>query len=147
MMRRTIHRTELANGMVAVPVSGTNEAIKLSQADVQKIEQHTGKKVETLSEAELDKAMDDLGIQEQELTDTDVSQVEAQMQKEETAAAKPAAAPAPAAAPKPAVAPTAPSAPSQTSYLDELERLGQLKDKGIISEDEFEAKKKELLGL
>jgi hypothetical protein len=34
-----------------------------------------------------------------------------------------------------------------TSYLDELERLGQLRDEGIITKEEFQAKKKELLGL
>ena len=32
-------------------------------------------------------------------------------------------------------------------YLDELERLADLHDKGIITDEEFEAKKKQLLGL
>ena len=35
----------------------------------------------------------------------------------------------------------------ESDYLDELERLAGLKDQGIITEEEFEAKKKELLGL
>jgi hypothetical protein len=35
----------------------------------------------------------------------------------------------------------------EPEYLDELERLGKLKDEGVITEEEFEAKKKELLGL
>ena len=35
----------------------------------------------------------------------------------------------------------------QTSDLDDLEKLSGLKDKGIITEDEFKAKKKQLLGL
>ena len=30
-------------------------------------------------------------------------------------------------------------------YIDELERLSSLKEKGIITEEEFQAKKKELL--
>ena len=34
-----------------------------------------------------------------------------------------------------------------TSNLDELEKLGALRDKGILTEDEFDAKKKDLLGL
>jgi len=34
-----------------------------------------------------------------------------------------------------------------TSNLDELEKLASLRDKGILTEDEFNAKKKELLGL
>lgn len=35
----------------------------------------------------------------------------------------------------------------EPDYIDELERLAGLKDKGIITEEEFQAKKKELLGL
>jgi predicted Zn-dependent peptidase len=33
------------------------------------------------------------------------------------------------------------------SYLDELEKLAGLRDRGVITEEEFEAKKKQLLGL
>src|SRR5208283_2462645 len=33
------------------------------------------------------------------------------------------------------------------SDLDQLEKLAALKEKGVITEDEFQAKKKELLGL
>ena len=35
----------------------------------------------------------------------------------------------------------------QPDYLDELERLAGLRDKGIISDEEFQAKKQQLLGL
>ena len=45
-----------------------------------------------------------------------------------------AAAPAPAAAPEP-------------EYVGELERLSQLRDQGIITNADFEAKKKQLLGI
>ena len=38
-------------------------------------------------------------------------------------------------------------ADAEPSYLDELERLGQLRDQGILTDEEFEAKKKDLLGL
>jgi hypothetical protein len=38
-------------------------------------------------------------------------------------------------------------AEEQTSYLDELERLGELHEAGILTDEEFAAKKKELLGL
>ena len=31
--------------------------------------------------------------------------------------------------------------------MDELERLAQLRDQGILSEEEFEAKKKQVLGI
>lgn len=40
------------------------------------------------------------------------------------------------------------SAPSEEAdYLAEMEKLGTLRDQGIITEEEFEAKKKQLLGL
>ena len=32
-------------------------------------------------------------------------------------------------------------------YIDELKKLAELRDLGIITDEEFEAKKKELLGL
>jgi hypothetical protein len=43
--------------------------------------------------------------------------------------------------------PAAPSAPQQPQYLVELEKLGELKAAGIIDVNEFEAKKKQLLGI
>jgi predicted Zn-dependent peptidase len=36
---------------------------------------------------------------------------------------------------------------AEPSYLDELERLAKLKDDGIITKEEFETKKQQLLGL
>jgi hypothetical protein len=66
-------------------------------------------------------------------------------------AADPAPAPAPAPVPEPV--PAAPAAPAPTPEVDTadeiadaLARLGDLRDKGIISPEEFEAKKAELLG-
>ena len=53
--------------------------------------------------------------------------------KEEPVEAAPPS-PAPAAAPEP-------------EYIAELERLAQLREQGIVSEEEFKAKKKQLLGL
>jgi hypothetical protein len=44
-----------------------------------------------------------------------------------------------------AAAPAA--APSEPEYVGELERLAQLRDQGIISNEEFEAKKKQILGI
>jgi hypothetical protein len=43
-------------------------------------------------------------------------------------------------------APTAPAA-SEPEYVGELERLSQLRDQGILSDEEFEAKKKQILGI
>ena len=41
----------------------------------------------------------------------------------------------------------APEAVAQPDYLDELERLADLRDRGIITEEDFETKKQQLLGL
>jgi hypothetical protein len=51
------------------------------------------------------------------------------------------------AAQQAAAAPAAPAAPAQPDYMAELEQLAQLKAQGVISEEEFEAKKKQLLGI
>ena len=48
--------------------------------------------------------------------------------------------------PAEAAAPPAPAAP-EPEYVGELERLAQLRDQGILSEEEFEAKKKQILGI
>jgi hypothetical protein len=48
---------------------------------------------------------------------------------------------------QPAEAAPAPAAPSEPEYMGELERLAQLRDQGIITDDDFEAKKKQLLGI
>jgi hypothetical protein len=47
--------------------------------------------------------------------------------------------PVEAAAPAPAA--------SEPEYVGELERLAQLRDQGIVSDEEFEAKKKQILGI
>lgn len=114
---------------------GTAAAIKLTQKDAQRIEEHSGASVEELTEEELVAAMQDLGIQSIELDDNDRAIIAQEGQ------GAPPAEPAGVAAPAPA--PVAP----QESYLDELERLADLRDRGIISEEDFEAKKKQLLGL
>jgi hypothetical protein len=44
-------------------------------------------------------------------------------------------------------APAAPPQPAEPDYVAELEKLAQLKAQGIISEADFEAKKKQILGI
>ena len=48
---------------------------------------------------------------------------------------------------EPAEAEPATAAPSEPEYMGELERLAQLRDQGIITNEDFEAKKKQLLGI
>ena len=46
-----------------------------------------------------------------------------------------------------AAAAPAPAAAAEPEYVGELERLSQLRDQGILSDEEFEAKKKQILGI
>jgi hypothetical protein len=39
------------------------------------------------------------------------------------------------------------SAVSEPDYMQELQDLARLRDQGVLTEDEFQAKKKQLLGL
>jgi hypothetical protein len=133
-MRR--RRILLTGGLVAIAVAGTASAIKISQRDAQRIEAHTGQKPEDLTEQQLEAAINDLDIETQELTDADVATIE-------SADAEPATPTAPPAT----TAPQQPTAPATTDYITELKRLAELRDMGIITPEDFEAKKKQLLGL
>jgi hypothetical protein len=46
-----------------------------------------------------------------------------------------------------AYAAPAPAAPAAPDYAAELEQLAQLKAQGILTDEEFEAKKKQILGI
>ena len=48
--------------------------------------------------------------------------------------------------PEPQYAP-APTAPAAPDYAAELQKLAALKDQGLINDEEFEAKKKQVLGI
>ena len=129
--RRTVRRTRrrrrrrrvLVGGFVVLAASGTYAAVKLSQQDAQRIEEHTGIPAEELEDQDLQEAMQELNIQSAPLTDED----QAALGQSD--------------------APAAAASAGEPSYLEELEKLGDLRDKGIITDEEFEAKKKELLGL
>lgn len=140
MQRRRIRmrrrRILLTGGLVAIAVKGTSNAIKLSQQDAQRIESHTGQKPEDLSEEQLEAAINELDIETQELTDADVAAIEAADTEPEASAPPATAAPAPP-----------PAAGAQADYITELKRLAELRDMGIITAEDFEAKKKQLLGL
>lgn len=111
-------------------------AYKLTQSQAQQVEQASGKKLEDMDETEMENTMNELGIEAQEPTEEEMAQLDAQ----EGSAAAPATAPA--------ASPAAPaSSASEPSYLDELEKLAQLRDEGVLTDEEFEAKKKQLLGL
>jgi predicted Zn-dependent peptidase len=98
--------------------------VKLAQKDADRIEEYTGVPVEELSDEDLQGAMGELGIESMEMDEQDYAALDAEPD------AAPAGAPA-----------------AETSYLEELEQLAALRDQGIISDEEFEAKKGQLLGL
>ena len=95
---------------------------KMSKKDAQRIEEHTGTNPEEMTDEELEKAMAELNIEKQYRDESDQEVSEGAPAGESQGTSEP-------------------------SYLDELERLSNLKDDGIITEAEFEAKKKKLLGL
>ena len=41
----------------------------------------------------------------------------------------------------------APQAPTEDAQMQQLEKLGQLHDSGVLTDEEFAAKKKQILGL
>ena len=131
MGRRYRRRRFLVGGFTMLLVGGA--AYKLGQSSVKQIEDYTGKPAEDLSEQEIEAAMDHLGIEEEEITEADKAAIEA-----EAVDAPDPSAPAAAQAAAPAAEP---------DYITELEKLAGLVEKGIITQEEFEAKKKSLLGL
>jgi hypothetical protein len=109
----------------AVLVAAGTTAVKMSQSEVQQVEQYTGQKAEDLSEEQLDAAMNELGIEGQEPTDQEIAMLEAEEDK---------AHPAPSNAPAP-----------QEDLIAQLERLGTLKAQGLLTDEEFATAKAKLL--
>lgn len=134
--RRFIRRTVMIGGMVVIAAAGTAAAIKLSKQDAQRIEQHTGLPPEQLEDADLNQAMQELNIQPQPLSAED--QAALAQQGGEAQGAPPAVPPGQAGPPQ---------AAPQTDYITELKQLAELRDQGILTPEEFDAKKKQLLGI
>jgi hypothetical protein len=59
-------------------IGGSYSSYKLSQQNAQQIEQSAGKNPEQMSEAEIENAMDEQGIQDLELTPEDEAAIEAE---------------------------------------------------------------------
>jgi hypothetical protein len=123
--RRPILRRPLGTILILGATAGI--AYKLGKDDAQKIQEYTGYQPEELSEKDLQAAMTDLNIKSEPLDDDD---------RREMAAAQSGITPAPSK-----------QAATQGDYVIELQKLAELRDTGIITAEEFEAKKKQLLGL
>lgn len=132
--RRRRRRMILVGGMIAL---GTAAVYKFSKKDTQRIEEHTGKSAEDLSDEELQQAVADLQIQVDELSDAEYDEVERADAADEAAYD----------AEQAKSGGSSSSGGGSNDYIAELTRLAELKDAGIVSEEEFEAKKKQLLGL
>jgi hypothetical protein len=52
-----------------------------------------------------------------------------------------------AAQPPPPAAAPAPAAPAQQDDMAQIQQLAAMKDQGILTEEEFQAKKKQILGI
>ena len=109
--RRRRRRILLVGGMVAVGYAG----YKMSKRDVDRVEKYTGQPADELTDEQLEQAMEQLGIEQETMTDEEWAEAE--------------------------------QADTEPNYLDELERLGKLHAQGIITDEEFDTKKKQLLNL
>ena len=95
---------------------------KMSTRDADRVEQHTGIPPEELEDDDLEAAMDELGIEKERITDDD-QEVGGE------------------------AADATPSGSSAGDNLDELEKLADLHEKGILTDEEFAAAKAKILGL
>ena len=96
-------------------------AYKFSKRDAKRIEDHSGVSPEEMTDEELERSMAELGIEKQLRGADDV--------EEGTAPAS-----------------AAPASAGGDSTIEDLERLAQLRDQGVLSEEEFAAKKQQILG-
>ena len=125
MLRRPVIRRPLGTLLILGATAGV--AYKLGKSEAQRIQEHTGVPPDQLSEEDLKAAMQDLDIQSQPLDDDDRKEITA------TQADSAGGPPSPA--------------PQEADYVAELQKLAGLRDQGIITDEEFQAKKKQLLGL
>lgn len=108
---------------------GAAAAIKMSKDDAQKIEKDTGVSVEELSEEELAAAMKKLNIQSVEPDENDKAIIAKETGQNAEAAQAPASG----------------QQNGQPVYIKEPEQLKKLLGQGVLTQEEFEAKKAKIL--
>jgi hypothetical protein len=91
-------------------------AYKLGKSQTQQVEQASGKSIDEMTDEEIARYVEENNIETEPLDESDQAYLDAEEEE-----------------------------PEQGSYLDELERLAKLRDDGVITEEEFVAKKKEIL--
>ena len=92
---------------------------KLKKEDAERIEAETGRSIDEMSDEELRQEMERRGIVPEPMSENDKTYANEM----------------------------GGSGEEEPDYLEQLEKLGKLRDDGIITEGEFEAKKAQLLGL
>ena len=95
---------------------------KMSTRDADRVKEHTGTDPEELTDEELAQAMDELGIEKQKRTDEDQEQGSGDDSGGD-------------------------SGGDVSAQLDEVEQLAKLHEQGILTDEEFEKKKRQILGL
>ena len=93
-------------------------AYKLGKKQTKQVEEASGKPIDEMTDEEIQKYVEENNIETEPLDEHDRAYLDANKAQ-----------------------------PKGGSYLDEIERLAKFRDEDIITEDEFQAKKKELLNL
>ena len=120
--RRTRRRTQRRRRRRRVLIGGAMVvgagalAYKLGKNQTKQVEQASGKPIDEMTDEEIQKYVKENNIETEPLDESDQAYLKADEAQ-----------------------------PEKGSYLDELERLAKFRDEGIITEEEYEAKKKELL--
>jgi len=125
--RRRRRRIILVGGMVALGASAVH---KYSKKDVERIEAQTGKPAEELTDEELQQATQSLGIEPEEMSDEEFNEFEAEDAKDDEDDEGGNG-----------------GNGGNDDYINQLERLSELHAQGILTDEEFAAKKKQLLDL
>lgn len=124
---------------VLLAPDGNSPPIKLTTTDSQKIQESAGLPVEQLEDNDLKEEMQDLNIKSQPLTQQDYAALG--MQPPAAAGTTVVHHSAP-----PSPTPSAPTNPT-ASLEQQLKSLDNLKTSGLITEDDYNAKKKQILGI
>ena len=117
MRRRHRRRRRRRILLLGAIVVGTGAlAYKLGKKQTKQVEEASGKPIDEMTDEEIQKYVEENNIETEPLDESDQAYLDADEAQ-----------------------------PEKGSYLDELERLAKFRDDGIITEEEYEAKKKELL--
>ena len=119
---------------------GPNPPVKITEAEGQRIQQDTGLPPEQLEDADLAESMQKLNIHSAPLSQNDYAALGLQPPPHAGGSVTTVARPP---SPPPPITPVNP----QAAIQQQLQSLQSMKDSGLISEDDYNAKKKQVLGL